>query len=150
MPEPRAQLRREHFAHFSRIPTRWGDVDRLGHVNNAVFFSYDESARIEYFERVTADDARFWIDRGLILAHIECDFLQQLHHPAQLDVGIRVRALGRSSLHTQGGLFAGERLVAVTSAVVVCFDFGQQRAVPVPELVRRRILAFERIAPESA
>lgn len=144
-----SEITREQFAHFSQLATRWGDEDRLGHVNNAKFFTYDESARLEYFERLAGGDAGFWQGSGLILAHVGCDFLQQLHHPATLDIGIRITTLGRTSLRTQGAMFVGERLMAVTRSVIVWFDFHRQRAVPVPEPVKQAIRAFERMAPEE-
>jgi acyl-CoA thioester hydrolase len=124
-----SEISRAQFRHWLKIPTRWGDLDALGHVNNAHFFTYDESARVDYFSRLMAGDARFWKEYGLILAHIGCDFVAQLHHPAEVEVGFRVCRLGTSSLTTEAGMFLGDKLVAVTRSVLVWFDYVRQKSL---------------------
>ncbi|MGH8457645.1 MAG: acyl-CoA thioesterase [Stenotrophobium sp.] len=135
------------FAHVLRMPTRWGDQDLIGHVNNAKFFTYDESARLAYFDPLFGREPGFWKEQGMILAHIECDFLAQLHHPAELAIGLRIAKLGRSSMSTLGGMFNGDKLVAVTRGVLVWFDYVNQKTQPLPEHVREWIRAREVIRP---
>lgn len=142
--------RREDFADFFRIDTRWADLDALGHVNNANFFTFDESARLDYFGRMFKDDPKFWKDYGLILASIGCDFLSQLHHPARLDVGLRISRIGRTSMQTVGGVFHGDKLVAVTRGTVVWFSYLKQTSLPVPEDVRVMIRGREVLKPEES
>ena len=141
--------RREDFAFSLRVQVRWGDMDALGHVNNAKFFTYDESGRLEYFQRLMAGDPKFWDDYGLILAHVEADFIAQLKPPAELDVGIRVAKLGRTSMTTEGGMFLGDQLIAVTRGVVVWFDYRTDTALAIPDAVRARIRALEKSAPSE-
>lgn len=146
----RSQLpQRADFAHFHRIATRWSDLDMIGHVNNARFFSFDESARLDYFEPLTRDE-HFWKKEGFILARIGCDFIQQLHHPSDVEVGFRVTRIGRSSMETEGGLFVGDTLVAVTRGVLVWFDYASNRAAPVPPHARSFIRGKEKLAPEES
>jgi acyl-CoA thioester hydrolase len=140
---------RNDFAFFLPLTTRWGDMDALGHVNNAKFFTYDESARLEYFQRLMRDDPKFWKDYGLILAHIEADFVAQLKPPAELSIGFRIAKLGRTSLRTEAAMFLGEQAVAVTRAIVVWFDYQRSQPLPVPEAVRAKIAAFEKVRPEG-
>ena len=141
---------RADFGHYIRLPTRWADLDMLGHVNNAKFFTYDESVRLEYFAVLFRDDPKFWKEYGLILARIECDFIAQLHHPATLDIGFRIARLGKSSMGTIAAHFDGERLVAVSRGVVVWYDYANQRTQPIPETVRDMIRGREKIRPEEA
>jgi acyl-CoA thioester hydrolase len=140
---------RNDFAFFLPLATRWGDMDALGHVNNAKFFTYDESARLEYFTRLMRDDPRFWNDYGLILAHIEADFLEQLRPPAALDIGFRIAKLGRTSLRTEAGMFLGEACVAVTRGIIVWFDYRASTPLPLPEAVRAKVRALEKVRPEE-
>jgi acyl-CoA thioester hydrolase len=137
------------FVHWRRIPTRWSDHDMLGHVNNARFYTFDEDARLSYFEPLWKDDPKFWTDYGFILASLGCDFLAQLHHPAEVDVGFRISRLGRSSMGTLAGMFDGGRLVAVTCGVVVWYSYREQKPLPLPDHLRQMILARERVAPET-
>lgn len=137
------------FSHRIELPVRWGDVDMLGHVNNAKFFTYDESSRIQYFEAIGADDPRMWKDYGLILASIGADFIEQLRYPSDLVIGTRVTRIGRSSMNTLSGLFVGERLVAAVRGVLVWFDYIAQKPLAVPEPIRAAIRARETLAPEE-
>ncbi|MDO9454362.1 MAG: thioesterase family protein [Stagnimonas sp.] len=138
---------RADFTHLTRIVVRWGDMDSLGHVNNAKFFTYDEQARLEYFALFEAVVPGMWKQQGLILAKLGCDFLQQLHYPATLDVAFRVSRFGRSSMETEGAVFEGERLVAVSQGVVVWFDYQSQKPAPIPDAVKAMIREREAVAP---
>ena len=143
-----AAATREQFAYWTRVPTRWSDLDLLGHVNNTRFYTFDEDARLSYFGSLWKDDARFWKDYGFILASLGCDFIAQLHHPAELEIGFRVTKIGRTSLKTEAGMFLGDKLVAVTRGVVVWFSYAEQKPIPVPEPVRGLILQREILKPE--
>ncbi|HUS24351.1 MAG TPA: thioesterase family protein [Candidatus Binatia bacterium] len=138
---------RDDFRFFFPLTPRWGDMDALGHVNNVRFFTYDESARLQYFQDLMKDDPKFWKEYGLILAHIEADFLQQLRLPAQLDIGFRIARIGTTSLRTLAAMFRGNDLVAVTQGVVVWFDYSTSRTLPVPEVVRQKIRQYEKTSP---
>lgn len=149
MSQTNRDIRLEDFRHRMPLSVRWGDADMLGHVNNAKFFTYDENSRIEYFQALGKDDPRMWKDYGLILASIGCDFIAQVHYPAELMIGTRITRIGRSSMNTLSGMFIGEQLVAAVRGTVVWFDYVNQKALPVPEHVRAFIAAREIIAPES-
>jgi len=142
-------VKRADFAFFYPMAVRWGDMDALGHVNNAKFFTYDESVRLEYFRKLMQDDPKFWVDYGLILAHIEADFLSQLKPPATLDLGFRIAKLGRTSLRTEAGMFLGDTCVAITRAVIVWYDYKKSQALPIPDDVRAKIRKLEVTAPEE-
>lgn len=144
------QPQRSDYAFFYPLVTRWGDMDAIGHVNNAKFFTYDESARLEYFGRLMQDDPRFWKDYGMILARIEADFLAQLKPPATLDIGFRIAKFGKTSLRTEAGMFKGDQLVAVTRAVIVWFDYRAGQALPLPDAVKAKVVALEKVRPEGA
>lgn len=143
----RGQPRRAEFAFFLSLSPRWGDMDALGHVNNARFFTYDESVRLDYFQQLMRDDPKFWNEYGLILAHIEADFIAQLKPPAELDIGFRIAKVGRTSLGTEAAMFLGEQLIAVTRGVLVWFDYRAGTPLPVPDEVKAKILKLEKLPP---
>lgn len=139
---------RSDFRHFTRIPTRWSDMDSVGHINNTRYLTFDESARIEYFANLLGGRPT-WDGQGIILARIACDFVAQLKHPAQVDAAIRIVRLGRSSLGTVGAIFVGETCYARTQGVLVWFDYAAQLSRPLPDALRDAIRAFECIKPEE-
>ncbi len=141
---------RSEFAHAVRIAVRWGDMDSLGHVNNAKFFTYDEQTRLQYLEAFAPLVPDLWSGQGVILAKLGCDFLQQLRYPATVDAAFRIARLGRTSLGTECALFEGERLVATLEGVLVWFDYRAQKAIAIPEPVRQCIREREVIAPIEA
>ncbi|TDU32059.1 acyl-CoA thioester hydrolase [Panacagrimonas perspica] len=136
---------REEFRYFCRLDTRWGDVDSMGHINNAKFITYDEQARTDYIEE--RQTAAGLTGPNFILARICCDFLQQLRHPSQIDYGMRITRIGRSSMETQGAIFVGDRCHSRTQGVVVWFDYKTQKTMPIPESVRRSVVDFEIVKP---
>jgi len=140
---------RSDFAFFLPLVTRWGDMDALGHVNNTKFFTYDESGRLEYFQRLMKDDPKFWKDYGMILAHIQADFLAQLKPPAELAIGFRITKFGRTSLRTEAAMFLGGEVVAITRAVIVWFDYRAGKPLPLPETVKAKVRALEKVPPEE-
>ena len=139
---------RDQFRYFCRIDTRWGDVDMMGHVNNAKYITYDEQARTDYLA-ARQTEAGFSDGPNFILARIACDFLEQLHHPSQIAYGMRIVKIGRSSMTTQGAIFVGERCHSRTEGVVVWFDYQAQQVLAVPEVVRQAVRNFEWVKPSE-
>ena len=73
-----------------KIPVQWGDMDAFNHVNNAKYFTYFESARIAYFERLGVMDASTQNNIAPILAETSCRFKLPLYYPDSILVGARV------------------------------------------------------------
>lgn len=142
-------MERSQFSHFYTMPVRWGDLDAYGHVNNVTFFRYFESGRIDYVEELM--QMPITQAKNVILADIQCSFLQQLNYPATLEVATRIVRLGGASLHMESAIYRqGEDKAAATSkSVTVWFDFEAARAVRIPEEMRTKIREFERAAPEE-
>lgn len=88
---------RELFRHWQTVPVRWGDMDSFGHVNNARFFTYCESARISWFEAVELDRHREDERQGPAAVSATCNFRRQVHYPATLEVGARATRIGGKS-----------------------------------------------------
>jgi acyl-CoA thioester hydrolase len=145
-------VNRSDFTQFISLPVQWGDMDAVGHVNNAIYFRYVESGRIAYFSALDDGiDVQSGMSEGPILADIQCSYLGQLHYPAQIDVGTRTSKLGGKSFTVEAGIFvAGEdEPVATSRAVVVWFDYANQQTTAVPDRIRQRILEIEAVAPDA-
>jgi len=136
---------KELFHHWLTLPIRWGDMDAFGHVNNAAYFTYCESARISYFEAVELDRCREAESHGPALVTATCNFLRQVHHPATLEVGARASRIGGKSFTLEYALYRREddELVADGSSVVAWVDYEAGRSIPLPEALKERIRKLE-------
>jgi acyl-CoA thioester hydrolase len=120
------------------IEVRFRDLDLLGHVNNAVFLTYLESARIAYWMHVSG---RPLDDLGMILARVEVDYRAPVPYGARLDVGVRCASMKRSSfvLELEAVEEGSGRVVAEARKVLVHYDYAAGRPVPLTDDLRDRI-----------
>ena len=132
---------RDKFNYWLPIEVRWGDMDSYGHVNNAAYFTYCESARMGYFEAIEMDAAKEEPQHGPALAQASCNFRQQVHHPATLEVGARTTRLGGKSFTLDYVILhkGSDEVVCDGSSVVVWVDYGSGKAIPLPDALRQRI-----------
>lgn len=135
----------EHCPVVIRIPVQWGDMDAYGHVNNAVFFRYFESARIAYLGKCGFLESYDRDKIGAILHSTSCRFRGQLHYPDTVLVGARAIEVGEDRF-TMGYEVASvtlEELVAEGTGIVVSFDYVAGHKTPIPTGVREGIAALE-------
>jgi acyl-CoA thioester hydrolase len=136
----------EGYRHVTPIAVRFRDLDAMGHVNNAVFFTYLESARVEYIRRgiLGEDRVRNFTDRvGLILAKISCEFKTPIYYGQQVEVGTRVVEMRNSSFVVEQRIEADGRLATLAEAIVVHYDYQSGQSVRIPDDVRARVEMFE-------
>jgi acyl-CoA thioester hydrolase len=134
----------EGFRHITPITVRFRDIDAMGHVNNAVFFTYLETARVEYIRKVVyRTQSHNLSEAGLILARISCDFKKPIFYAQAVEVGTQVAELRNSSFLIAQRIEADGQLVALAEAVVVRYDYQAGISVRIPDEFRTRIEAFE-------
>ena len=127
------------FRHRTTLQVRFRDIDAFGHVNNAVYFSYIELARVRYLLEVLQSDQP--IQRlPLILARVELDFRSPIAFGEDVTVETRVDEVGRTSFSMQHRMTAGPegRLVGDVQTVLVTYDYASARPMSVPDEWRRR------------
>jgi acyl-CoA thioester hydrolase len=118
------------------------DIDVAGHVNNAVYLTYLETARIRYLIEVLGPQFAYAV--SLILARIELDFRSPARFPETLQLGARVTRLGRKSFDMEHEVRGGDgRLVLEASSVLVAYDYEANAPMAVPEDWRARLDAHE-------
>jgi acyl-CoA thioester hydrolase len=113
---------------------RFRDCDPMGHVNNAVFSTYLEQARLAWFgqaEQMPLAD--------VILARTEIDFRSPATVGETIEVTIRPSRVGTKSFELEYELHAAGRLVAEARSVLVGYDYENARSTEIPERWRRRI-----------
>jgi acyl-CoA thioester hydrolase len=121
----------------SEFPFRWrervrfSDCDPMGHVNNAVYSTYLEQARIGVLGGLSA----------FILARVEIDFRAELRAGEEVEVRSRCGRIGTKSFDLEHELHVDGRLVAEARSVLVAYDYETGRSVEVPDAVKARLLA---------
>ena len=115
------------------IDVRFRDLDAMGHVNNAVFFTYFEEGRLALFNSASPGDKFPGFD--FILAHISCDYLKPVTIDNRLTLQIRVGKIGgKSFAFDYTVLDRGDAgvIYATGKSVQVCYDYEKEETMPVP------------------
>lgn len=138
---------RDLFNIWVPVTVRWGDMDSYGHVNNARYFTYCETARMAYFESIGIDTVTAKPDLGPAVVRVDCNFRRQVAHPASLDVGVRAAKLSGRSFMLEYGLFwsGTDDLAADGSSVCVWVDYVAEKALPIPD---RLVEAIRDVDPD--
>ena len=117
------------FPFVFRDDVRFRDLDGMGHVNNAVFLTFMESARIAYFQSHGAGNNP---QQHLILARIEVDFRSPIALGERVEVGVRPPRGGTKSFELEYELRADGRLAAEGKSVLVGYDYLRGESVEIP------------------
>jgi acyl-CoA thioester hydrolase len=138
------------FAHRVAVDVRFADTDAMGHVNNAVYLTYCEMARIRYWTDVTGEPVHAGHEgaESLILAEARITYRAPVFHTEVVSIETRATTLGRSSFTLEHRLTAAtvggaSRLVAVSDSVMVRYDYATGRPSPLSPEMAAAIETFE-------
>ena len=123
------------FVHTETV--RFSDLDGFGHVNNAIFSTYLEQARLAWFGEAGPDEPMALQD--VILARTEIDFRSPVVFGETVEIGLRPSRLGTKSFELEYELRSRGRVVAEARSILVGYDYETARSVEVPERWRRRL-----------
>ncbi len=114
---------------------RYGDTDRQGHVNNAVFATFLETGRVEllYNEALADQGAAF------VIARLELDFLAEVNWPGEVEIGTAVLDVGRSSFKLFQKVFQDGKPVAQAVTVIVQMSESSRKSQLLSERARVRL-----------
>jgi acyl-CoA thioester hydrolase len=114
-----------------RETVRFRDLDSVGHVNNAVYLTYLEEARIAFLGQASEDVT------GMIVARVEIDFRSPASLGDTIEVTVTPGQVGSTSFTLHHELRAGDRLVAEASTVLVAYDYDRNEPRRVPDAWRK-------------
>lgn len=135
--------KRESYWHFEAMPTRWGDNDSYGHVNNVVYYAFFDSAVNRHLIQRGVLDIAASQTVGLVV-ETRCTFFSSMGFPDVVNVGLKVVHLGKSSVRYEIALFRNdaEECSALGHFVHVYVDRATNRPVPIPDAVRTVLQAL--------
>lgn len=129
------------------IEVAFRDIDAMGHVNNAVFFSYFETARIKYIMQVFEPgnlEAFDLLDLPLILVQASCSYKSPALLGEKLKLGIGLSRFGTKSFDLLYRIVGQDgRLVATGKTIQVMYDYGARSAYPIPDDIKAQVKAFQ-------
>jgi acyl-CoA thioester hydrolase len=131
MPEPNAVL------HTTPITVRWGDMDTMGHVNNAAYLRYYEQARIDWWMEMGIGMAG--TGEGPILARATVNFLKPITYPCEIDVTVTAGKVGGASFTIGGEIVDradSSQRYADAEFVIVWLDYDSGKTLRVPDSLR--------------
>lgn len=136
-PDPSPRLPRAAYPHRQALDTRWGDNDMYGHVNNAAYYGYFDTAVNRLLMESGVLDPRGGEMIGLVV-ETGCQYHAPLSFPARLTIGVGVERLGRSSVRYRLGVFGeGQDAPAAQGFFVhVYVDARTRRPTPLPVPLR--------------
>jgi acyl-CoA thioester hydrolase len=118
-----------------RETVRFRDVDAMGHVNNAVYSTYLEQARIAFLSPGGAEV------ENMILARLEIDFRSPAKSGETLEITVTPTSVGTKSFRLAYVISAPDRVVAEAQSVIVAYDYQHGRSMEIPDEWQERVAA---------
>ena len=131
---------RDDYQKFYPLSTRWMDNDMFGHINNVVYYSFFDTA-------VT----HFLIETGILrlknnpivfyVVHTSCNFITSLSYPEEIEAGIMLNKIGKTSITYGVSVFKKGAISAAAYGefIHVLVDRNSNKATPIPDDIRHKI-----------
>ena len=130
----------KEFPSISTDKLRYGDTDRQGHVNNAVFMTFLETGRVEVLHRPNSpiydDNAEF------VLVNVNLNLQGEIRWPGEVQIGTAVSKIGNSSITFHQQMFQNGVCVASADSVVVQMNTTTRKSQPLSETARTSLSDF--------
>lgn len=128
------------FPRICREKLRYGDMDRQGHINNAVYSTLFEAGRVEFM--YDAETPLHDPDCGLVLVRLEVDFISEMVWPGYVEIGTRLLTLGGSSMTMEQAIFEDGRCMAKAHNIVVQMNQSTRKSQRFSDELRARLSAY--------
>ncbi|WP_336880984.1 acyl-CoA thioesterase [Rhodococcus globerulus] len=118
----------------------YDDMDAVGHVNNVAFAKYFQEGRVLLL-RAVDELALAAFNARMLLAHVDIDYLAEMRYPGQIQLGIGIARIGRTSVTHGAALFQNGRCTALSNSVDVKTNVDGS---PVPEFAAEHRTIMEK------
>ena len=133
-----------NYKYKTPISIRFSDMDAYGHVNNAVYLTYFEIARSNYWRDIIEWD---WGKNGIILGRSEINYLKPLTLNDNIACYVRTTRIGNSSFDVMHVLVKltpdGEEICTTGKTVCISYDYSINKSVKIPPEQRARMIAYD-------
>lgn len=122
----------------ARIFVRLTDIDILGHVNNAIYLTYFEIARMHYFAELVGNEWN-WMEEGVVLVKNEVEYFKPIVLNDVPYVKVYLIQLGVKSFTLGYEITVNDQLVTKGSSVLVGFNSKTKSTIEIPEKMKEAI-----------
>lgn len=128
------------FPYTTEIPTRWGDNDMLGHLNNVVYNRMIETIVVRFTMGPLGIDWKVDQSYPLVVESL-CRFHRPLAFPETVTAGLRAGRMGGKSVTYEIALFGEDSEVPASTGhfVHVFIDRDSHNATEIPDDIRVKI-----------
>ena len=117
------------------VPLRWSDMDAFGHVNNSVYFTYFEQARVEWWTAhqlpPLGSDNTF-----PVIVQASCTYLKPIIYPETINIKVSIAPPGKTSYESFYEVYSKSKpdlLYATGTTKIVWIDGLTGRPTPLPD-----------------
>jgi acyl-CoA thioester hydrolase len=131
---------RKRLVYEMSVPIRWGDMDAMGHVNNASYFRYLETIRIDWMQSIGCPPNPE--AEGPVIINAFCNFYKQLEYPGDILLKMYASDPGGSSFESWCTIERPDNpgvIYAAGGATTVWVDFRAQKSRPLPDWLRAQV-----------
>lgn len=122
------------------IKVRYRDIDGMRHLNNAVYFTYLEQCRTEYYMKLV--EGKKISDLGFILVSAKCDYKSPVSIEDEVMVYIRPSEIGNTSWKFEYEVREKntDRLMAKGETVQIAYDYKKGKKKRIDDNLRQKLL----------
>jgi acyl-CoA thioester hydrolase len=130
----------ELFPYPIDIQIQWGEMDALNHVNNVMFIRYFETARVHMMTESGLWGSYEETGMMVVLAKVECNFIQPLYFPDVITAQARIKSIGKSSMVVEHEIISKKSgLAAKGDGIIVFVDPNTGKSTPISDEIRDKI-----------
>ncbi len=134
------------FKYRTDLEMRFTDLDMMGHVNNAMYFTYMEIGRTKYWMQAIQWD---WKKTGVVIGQASINYLKPLHLGDKISIYVRTSRIGNTSFDLEYMIVKmvnGEEVICSKGKTVcVVYDYESKSPVAIPDRERSKMIEFEQL-----
>ncbi len=119
---------------------RYADMDRQGHVNNALFSTFIETGRIEILRDQKLN--HLISQSEFVIAHLSMHFIEEIEWPGTVEIGTAILSFGNSSLKLIQSIYQNNRLKATAESVIVQVDVLSKKSKPLSSDLKNELSTY--------
>ena len=127
-------------AYVTTDKIRYGDTDRQGHVNNAVFATFLETGRVEIL--YASETGEYRQDSSFVIADLSLQYLGPLFWPGTVTITTRITKIGNSSFHLSQSISQNDKIAANAQTVVVQVDNKSGKGTPLSSAMKEYLRQY--------